>query len=454
MKDLPQILAPCIEMKYPNEDIPIHGGQFLLVPDSGEKILMSGNINFTWFPSTGLSFSGTIISNTFTKIAIRKMLSDEFSIHLNDTPIGKFLLTNTAFKIGENENTKLQGVSVDQCCIGNCSEAVEKIKFEICNFHSFIGQKVTNPQIIEKNYAPNRIEFQNKGFTLTIDRHWHYKDKWQALKETGGYLTTCSGELKLVQGSLSKEEATKILKSFNFFLSFLTGSRVSVLFQHGIRTNGEIAWKDYSMNQVQRFKSVVSWTKKIHCREKNYFNELWDQFYTLWNEDEETREMLMLIIHWYVEANNQAGRVEGSIIMAQAALELLFNWISSRETITSKNKIKSAEEKIRLLVDHLGITSEIPTTYSYIIEFITPFGRNRKDGPYAINQVRNTFTHSKPKNMKHSIKLNVFAIDQALQLSLYYIELSLLKILKYKGPFYNRTTRSKMLIDYSNIENS
>lgn len=215
-----------------------------------------------------------------------------------------------------------------------------------------------------------------------------------------------------------------------------------------------MAWKDYSMNQVERFKSVVSWTYRIKCIEKNYFNELWDQFYTLWNEDEETREILMLIIHWYVEANNQAGRVEGSIMMAQAALELLFNWISFRETIVSKNKIKSAEEKIRLLIDHLGITSEIPTTYSDIIEFITPFGRNSEDGPYAINQVRNTFTHSKPKNMKHSINLNVFAIDQALQLSLYYIELSLLKILKYKGPFYNRTTRSKILIDYSNIENS
>ena len=43
-------------------------------------------------------------------------------------------------------------------------------------------------------------------------------------------------------------------------------------------------------------------------------------------KDTEDKNFLTSAIHWYVEANGNRGFSEGSIIMAQTALELLYNY--------------------------------------------------------------------------------------------------------------------------------
>jgi len=60
------------------------------------------------------------------------------------------------------------------------------------------------------------------------------------------------------------------------------------------------------------------------------------------------------------------------------------------------------------------------------------------DGVEAFVQIRNAIVHSQEGKRKKLTKISDNTKYQALQLSLWYIELSLLYVLEFKGKYYNR----------------
>ncbi|MGB4568690.1 MAG: hypothetical protein WBH96_06955, partial [Dysgonamonadaceae bacterium] len=64
---------------------------------------------------------------------------------------------------------------------------------------------------------------------------------------------------------------------------------------------------------------------------------------------------------WYVEANSNAGFSEGSIILAQTALELIYNWwiVENKKIILGKDSENISVELLTLLrqkVKHKKLT--------------------------------------------------------------------------------------------------
>ena len=57
---------------------------------------------------------------------------------------------------------------------------------------------------------------------------------------------------------------------------------------------------------------------------KDGLNELWYNFTNLW-KNENDKDFLEFIVHWYLEANGNSAKIEGSIIIAQVALELIYS---------------------------------------------------------------------------------------------------------------------------------
>ena len=147
-------------------------------------------------------------------------------------------------------------------------------------------------------------------------------------------------------------------------------------------------------------------------------------------------EPVRLALYWYVESNGDAGGVEGSIILTQAAFELLAHVLLVevlKEIKADPFRKMEASKKIGRLLTHCGIPLEIPPSLAALRSWATD-----KDGPQAFTEIRNGLVHANPKKLE---KLNQVSLDgrrDAWQLGLWYLELVLLRLFDYTGTYANR----------------
>jgi hypothetical protein len=434
IKHYPEIIDLPVRMDDANEAIKIFEGEFTLKNDAGEY-KVTGRIYFDWVPNSGADFVGTTsLDNT---AVLNMSESNSFKIIIDGLEFGQGFITNTKFGDSEND-AQIKGTLSGQAVLGDKSVSVEKLRFAIPNLRDFIGLPVK--KIGERNISTSmsRLRLENEGFTILLDKCNDYNELHKKLETKGGFINLYAGELINNKSSLSIEESKDTLHCLNTFITFLNGRRTSALFIHGIHKN-ETLWIDYSGYHVDSYKAVTSWPQKHSI---TGLNELWRKFSEIW-KDKEDRNFLTTAIHWYVEANSNAGFAEGSIIMAQTALELLYNWwiVENKKLIIGKDSENiSASNKIRLLLSQLNITHEIPSSLTDLQAFVD--GANDiNDAPEAVVQIRNAIVHSQEEKRRRLTAIPLMAKYQALQLCLWYIETSLLCILSFEDRYFNRCSK-------------
>jgi hypothetical protein len=228
------------------------------------------------------------------------------------------------------------------------------------------------------------------------------------------------------------------------YLSFLNGRRTSALFIQGIYEE-EIIWCDYTNYVVDSYKYVFSWTQE---HSTIGLNELWQEFSNLW-QDKDDRNFLISAIHWYNEANCNSGYVEGSIIMAQTALELIYNWllIENKKILIGRDAENiSATNKIRLLLSHLNISYDVPSAFGNLKLFINE-DQNVIDAPDAVVQIRNAIVHSQEEKRKKLSSIHYKAKYETLKLCIWYVEMALLSILNFDNIYLNRCSGETNISD-------
>jgi hypothetical protein len=175
------------------------------------------------------------------------------------------------------------------------------------------------------------------------------------------------------------------------------------------------------------------------CRD--CFEKPFSGFLQLW-ENKDWNETVRLAIHWYVEANAQAGSIEGAITLTQTALELL-----ASELLVEKYKWLGpdgyerlmAADRLRLLFRWAGIPTDIPP--SRIEQANAAKGENWSDVPSAMTAIRNTITHPTRKSRNAFSKHGAEARYDVWSLGLWALELCLLKMFGYHGKYANRITQ-------------
>jgi hypothetical protein len=428
LKDVPEILETSIDMIEANQPVKIYEGAFVIRQETKE-ITISGHIQYDWFPSTGANFYGTIEELSKENIVLLKK-SEYFYVVVNGFNIGLGLITSITY----SNEISIKGTFRLETITGDKSIAVEKIKFCIPNFQDFLGESVKKITTTNIQTARNRITLENDKYIITIDKCIDHVARYNAVNEKGGYIITHIGELKPKKGNLTFQNIDNITYCLNIFLSYLNGKRTSAMFIEGIFKE-EVIWCDYSNYHIDTYAFLPSWTYK---NEVNGLNEIWKEFSNMWANNED-RDILKTAIHWYLECNKNSGFVEGSIIMAQTALELLYNWFiveNKRLLIGKDSENISAANKIRLLISQLEITYEVPAKFSSLKGYLK--SEKLIDAPEAVVQIRNAIVHSQVEKRKKLKDIEDQAKSQALQLCLWYIELALLKVLKYNGIYSNR----------------
>ena len=159
--------------------------------------------------------------------------------------------------------------------------------------------------------------------------------------------------------------------------------------------------------------------------------KLLPEFFGLY-DDLNWKDTVSMAVDWQVNGNNSAAHV--ATILYQAALEAISSKISNKMETT---------EWLRSSIKQLGIDANIPYAYSSLRNFSDVDIRTKKansknpyigDGPEAIVQIRNDLVHSGKNFPTPSMELQI----EAMQLSRWYIEIMLLKQLRYTGKYFDR----------------
>lgn len=219
-------------------------------------------------------------------------------------------------------------------------------------------------------------------------------------------------------------------------MSFLNGRRCTPLIFSGIHDQ-EIFWIDYSVYPTSIFENVLSWPQKTSTIG---LSELWDTFSRLWMK-ENKREVLVLAIHWYIEANSNSGYLEGAVVMTQTALELLYNWaiIEKGKILRGKDgESLSASNKIRLLLSHINATGCFPHSLSRMKSYLKSNKKDLHDEIDVFVQIRNAIIHSQEDKRNKLASIPIDVKHEALEFGLWCLEMSLLTILNFKGKYCNR----------------
>jgi hypothetical protein len=163
---------------------------------------------------------------------------------------------------------------------------------------------------------------------------------------------------------------------------------------------------------------------------------------TRWS-DADWKQVLQLAIDLYVTANHQESSQIG-LVIAQSALELLA-WailVERRQTLSPEGFEKlAAADTVRLLLELAGVPRAIPAALNALASTSPPGqkGGTWRDGPHAVTDLRNGMVHP---TKSRRVKLGVPTLPwfEAARLSLWYVELVLLRLLDYEGPYRNRLT--------------
>lgn len=441
LTDFPEILTPVYKMDNPNEIIILHEGDYV-IKWKDRTFTSKGFLFFQWIPRLSVRFKGKL-GDDFS-YSWWNPLEGDISIEIS-LPQYNFTSKGIIYKLREFEDFNIVCQLPPKIIVGDTSKVADIVRFEISNLKNIYGSPVRT-----ENYGHrNRLSFTNSVSEIIIDKSPDFIKLKPELVEVGGYQFLYTGQLKLPNNKkLTYQKSQDILDSFSFYLLFINGRRCFPLFPTGYN-NGQKVWAHYSPAFNDPYQGVISWASD---EPNNGIELMWNNFSEIWKNIDD-RDSLKTILHWYTESNSNSAFNEGSIVLLQNALELLFHWlIVEKYKYVNPNEAESlsASSKINFLLSHFSIRNEIPDDFDALIKYAKQ--NNIVNGPESFTRIRNHIVHPSSKKRKALKKIESNTKIEALHLGIWYVEMILLKLFEFKGNYINRCNVLKHKDKYENIE--
>lgn len=434
--DIPLRIETKYKMSSPNEKILLYEGASELSNQKKKVVLENTKIYYEWFPRLGAkvyfrkSFNKELSGRFFTN-------EDKYELIIEGLLVGRLILTDITI----DDNYDCIGVLGPQTYLGEKSIECSEVSFVLPNMKSITGHSVKTKTEKGTSYSKSRINLEDGKYLIQIDKVEQEQEEYSKLRKQGGYLKTYDGLIKSASNkSISAKDIENLSKYLDLFFTFINGRRIASVLYSGC-FDGDTNWIDISKKNISIYESSFSWIPK---NDVAGIEMLWKNFREHC-KNLESFDVISTVIHWYIESNNYSGAIEGSIIMSQSALELLYNYyiVESKRAIIGKDSESiSASNKIRLLVsgiesidlDNLGNLTELKN--------FTDNSDHFEDVIDSITFIRNSVVHSQKKKRIQLNKISYEVRLQALKMNLYLIELSLLHILSYKGKVRSRIMKT------------
>ena len=319
------------------------------------------------------------------------------------------------------------------------SNSIAAVTFHVFNFPDFLGPEdytlTSNNEVNQTFRRCGRVVLRAGGWTVTIAATDRTKELTDGLKAQGGYVITHTGQItRDDEATFSTEEVSEFLNCLHYFVSFALGRWAGVALPVGFDPDGKWVFEEWGLRVTADgpWRGGTSWFDAHHSE---LLSQVFPGFVTLWM-NKLWQKALSDAFYWYLGASDRRVGigVDAGLILAQTALELLA-WtycVRDRKMIseTGFQRTLSAADKLRLLASSLDIPLAIPSNLSAL------HGRPGKkwlDAMDAITGIRNSLIH--PSAHRPVLDFTYF---EAWKLSLWYIDLVLLRLCGHTGEYANR----------------
>jgi len=425
----PDALRAHFTFGLPNDTISLFAGPIDFTQE-GKCFRADGSVYLAWLPSPTIRFE---VPNA--PGGVYPDLKD-LSFRLNDgTAVSHASVTGLKVS-SEAVSASFSGI-VGERVTRPADGTVNHVLFLLPNFqHRLIGKPLRYP---DGSGRASRLTLRGGGWLITLDAVEDQKTIGEILDARSGFGITHVGRLEKEDGnSFRVEDAHVILDALAWYASFAAGRWTGPCLPAGFDAGGNQVWQVWSSSRTVPFRKRRTWLDSNHGEQ---FETPFPGFLKLWL-DEDWEEVIRVAIHWYVEANAQAGSIEGSIVQTQTAFELLssavlvehYGWLS-----TDGYEKLAAADRIRLLFRWVGIPTAIPAKLADLTRQAK--ADNWPDTPTAMTMIRNTITHPTKKNREKFGKHLKGARTDVWTLGLWSLELCLLRLFEYRGSYGNRITQ-------------
>jgi len=408
----------------PNKPIEVFRGNFELRQAS--RLTLHGTLEQHWYPHPQLRFTGTTGSGGSADL-------ERAELHIR-SPHCKAAVNVT--EIAHGPNQKVSGIAAGIIRMGQ-NRAVHAVRFHVPNFQCYVADPVAFTIDRRTVYSKGRLDFEANGWRVLLDQdpQWHKRRK--TLKARGGFAIGHAGEIRrLAGGTFKVQDVSELWTSLHFFLSFVSGGWTGPILANGIGASKSI-WTEWGNWRISDWKQVFSWLPRT---EKPPLEDMFANHFDLWNRAT-WKAPLRELVNWYVEANGNAGALEGSLIMSHTALDML-SWmllvVERKRFSKRKFDAKPSAERILDALNELKIPVDIPSTAAAARTFAKPA---YPTGPEAVTKYRNWLVHPTPSNRKKVDAMTRQQRFELLHLCLQYLELGILALLDYRGSYLDRMQR-------------
>jgi hypothetical protein len=322
------------------------------------------------------------------------------------------------------------------------SDKIVAVTFHLFNWPQFYGAQdyiINGSGPVATCIRCGRIILGAGGWNVTIAATDRTKDLCDALNNEGGMAITHMGRIERADGTaFSSENLEGFLSCLHYFMSFALGRWTGPSLPVGFDSNGSRVFEQWGLPRIAAgtWNGSLSWFDQHHAE---MLSRIFPEFLALW-ENKSWREPLSKALYWYLAANEPTSGigVDSGLILAQAALEVL-SWsycVVERKMLSAadfKQRGLSASDKFRLLASVLGIPLEIPRELGALYAMQ---GGSCKDGMDAITEIRNSLVHP-----QREMQIHFDAFCEAWKLSLWYLDLALLRLFRYEGKYGNRLAK-------------
>lgn len=431
LEDYPIELLPTFTTPKANDPvILISDEEMLLRRDTSTCFQGQGRIALEWLPRPLIRFhvdstiknkADVFSSNLLGEYElVTKMFSRSFRAHVAEVNISSNF-----------SDVHMQGQVINEVFPLNLE--IGSALFSLANFNT-TGRHVRDATGCSIRTA--RSELEADGWKITLDAIQDQNSKLQkGLIATGGYGITHTGLIERIDKSTFRSNDLKVLlEDLFWFFSFCRGFKTVPLLVKMFDKGQTNRWLHMSCPTIDPWQTRMLWFDNIKCSLAAIFPGFIRRVrLPMWTTP------IRNAIHWYLEAQAQAGAVEGAIVFGQTALEML-GWtllVDERRLLSVKGYDDlPAADKMRILLSTCGIPLEIPAKLTNLSQAAR--AENWQDGAQCVAEIRNAVVHANTKKRKKLGQLSFHAKIDTWQLCIWYLELVLLRLFDYSGEYANR----------------
>ena len=312
--------------------------------------------------------------------------------------------------------------------------AARSVTFLLVNFMQMLGgARITDGE----SHWPGRVAINVGPWMVIIDSRPDLRDVVASMRERGGYAVTHTGKLARRDGRpFAFARSEQFLTCLTWCLWFCRGSGASVFLPVGFDKDNRALWSRWAAPHTDPLPDGHwHWFDEAYGAQQ--LTSVLPLFFERWS-DPAWQNALTLAIRYYIDA--ALGTLQRNVILAQVALESLAftHLVTSSKQLQAKQFTSPVSRHIRHFLGDLGISTTIPRSFSGLraVRANSPW-----DGPAAIAWLRNDIVHA-ANHKVHGRRWQLWY--QGWRLSMWYLELAVLAVLKYEGCYRNRISGEPM----------